>query len=243
LPITVARMGVVLMTAATITLASSAVEHSLPAQHPTKVVQETSLPTYVNFRAWAPPTKNQAGPTCVLNSAAGAAGYFLKRYSHVNINLTWPVSNTMSAVERANGLTTVPLVIDDLRYLNTVGWKPSPFSRTVTLGYHQIWDWPAPSNVEGLKADLAHNVPVILAFELYNDYLTHSGWGYYSAGPNSVDANLAHEVVIFGYDSQGVLYQNSWGSSYGGTGGWGHFSWAFVAQAQSAYSITSVHLR
>ena len=100
-------------------------------------------------------------------------------------------------------------------------------------------DLTGSTNAEAysLRAQLASGYPAIIGMKVYQPLRTFHGSGYYTDPAGAVYSGL-HEVLAVGYDSQGLLIQNSWGTAWGDNGFF-RLSWAAVgADVMDAHTIT-----
>ncbi len=86
--------------------------------------------------------------------------------------------------------------------------------------------------IEQIKLALASSTPVVIGFYV------RRGFGELTP-TNQVDYDIntpldgGHAVVALGYDKEGLIVENSWGT-YWGNKGFGKLSWAVVAKTFSA---------
>ncbi len=82
--------------------------------------------------------------------------------------------------------------------------------------------------IEQIKLALASSTPVVIGFYV------RRGFGELTP-TNQVDYDIntpldgGHAVVALGYDKEGLIVENSWGT-YWGNKGFGKLSWAVVAK-------------
>ncbi len=104
-----------------------------------------------------------------------------------------------------------------------------------------------PDNVNALKQALANGQPVAIAF------IVRPGFDSLNNN-NNVDNDVSgqsrglHEVLALGYNDQGLLIQNSWGTGWG-KAGWGRLSWnkvqhdvyeAMVGEGGNGFPVCSI---
>ena len=82
--------------------------------------------------------------------------------------------------------------------------------------------------VYSMKSQLAAGFPVAIAMNVYDSLFRSPGSSTYTDDP-SAKFSGRHEVLAVGYDSNGLLIQNSWGTGWG-DGGFFRLSWAGVAR-------------
>lgn len=84
---------------------------------------------------------------------------------------------------------------------------------------------------DAIRNQLAQGRPVTIAFPIY------SAWDNLNSSNDVLDANNVdtstyrggHEVMVYGYNSTGLLVQNSWGTGWGNAGR-AIMAWNFVEQ-------------
>lgn len=86
------------------------------------------------------------------------------------------------------------------------GWRPL-FAHSWTGGATSV-------DVYNLKAELSANHPVAISMELHATF-DHWGSGTYHGGGSG---GGLHEMLALGYNSTGLLVQNSWGTNWGSQG-------------------------
>jgi hypothetical protein len=91
------------------------------------------------------------------------------------------------------------------------------------------------TEIEALKSRLAAGHPVAIAFRVREDFNTYrSGW-YGGTGPLT---NGLHEMLALGYDGNGLIIQNSWGTGHG-VDGYVYMTWDAVRR--DLYEATFAH--
>jgi len=119
-------------------------------------------------------------------------------------------------------------------HLNAVNWKLSTYSDLAIQ--------PSASstlNQQSIETALAAGNPIVIGIPVYWSFelIGSANNGFYS-GPTSNDPFLGnHAIVALGYSSQGLVIQNSWGTSWGHAG-YATLSWSFVNQY--VFQATSV---
>ena len=92
---------------------------------------------------------------------------------------------------------------------------------------------------QSIEGALAAGNPVVIGIPVYWSFevVGSAGNGYY-AGPTTNDSFLGnHAIVALGYNAQGLVIENSWGTSWGNAG-YATLSWQFVNQY--VFQATSV---
>ena len=119
-------------------------------------------------------------------------------------------------------------------HLNAVNWKLS--------GHTDLPIQPSASstlNQQSIEGCLAAGNPVVIGIPVYWSFelIGSANNGYYS-GPTSNDPFMGnHAIVALGYNSQGLVIENSWGTSWGHAG-YATLSWSFINQY--VFQATSV---
>ncbi len=107
---------------------------------------------------------------------------------------------------------------------NAVNWKLSTFSDLAI-------NPSAGSTVtqQSIEVALAAGDPVTIGIPVYDNffYVTSANSGYY-ASPSGGLAGY-HAITALGYNAQGLVIENSWGTGWGNAG-YATLSWAFVNQ-------------
>lgn len=75
----------------------------------------------------------------------------------------------------------------------------------------QSWHYTSVSNTETVKRLLYSGYPVMIGIKAYDNLFSYSG-GYYTKAGNYLGG---HAVCIVGYNTNGYIIQNSWGSNWG----------------------------
>jgi hypothetical protein len=89
-----------------------------------------------------------------------------------------------------------------------------------------------------IEQQLAAGTPVALGIPVYRDFMNLRAHTLYTTvGAATIGL---HMVAVYGYDADGIIIRNSWGTGWGNDGD-AHLSWAFVTKAAiSAYTISGV---
>lgn len=227
----------------------------VPVRTSTKAQSSTPLPTSVDLTAWAVPVGNQGSVgSCVswtiayemlgwyanfqhAPAAAPTPKSFAPMYMHSQIHLggvnsdggTWPQLGFDLLVNQGN----------DSRLHYTHGdydWatKPTTDERTNAAnfkitGYTQIYDGLGSAGdvlSNAIKQALANNQPVLLAINVRNGFDNMPATGADTDTTSSIRGS--HAVTALGYDSEGVIIQNHWGTGWGNKG-FGKLAWNVIA--------------
>jgi Papain family cysteine protease/Ig domain of plant-specific actin-binding protein len=118
--------------------------------------------------------------------------------------------------------------------LSAVNWRLS--------GYTDLPIQPSASSTvsqQSIEGALAAGNPVVIGIPVYWSFETiGTGNNGYYGGPSSNDTFMGyHAIVALGYNSQGLVIENSWGTGWG-KAGYATLSWAFVNQY--VFQATSV---
>jgi hypothetical protein len=105
---------------------------------------------------------------------------------------------------------------------HAVNWKLTSYSDLPT-------STSAGATVTQLSIEtaLAGGTPVVIGIPVYDNffYVTSANNGYYSGISGSLDGY--HAITALGYNSSGLVIENSWGTGWGNQG-YATLSWAFV---------------
>ncbi|WP_244171262.1 C1 family peptidase [Xanthomonas populi] len=82
--------------------------------------------------------------------------------------------------------------------------------------------------IDQLKRALASSTPVAIAFLVRQGFVDLSPTNQVDRDTNSKPIGR-HEVIALGYDSDGLLVENSWGAEWGNKG-YGKLAWSVVAK-------------
>lgn len=89
---------------------------------------------------------------------------------------------------------------------------------------------PGSTAVTAIKQTLASGRPVAMAIGVYGRFLDASGHGVLVTSTGNLGRLLGfHEVLVVGYNSRGVVIENSWGTSWGDHG-YATLDWGYVSQ-------------
>jgi hypothetical protein len=227
--------------------------HGLGARKPTERLAPRAgvfaldvLPASVNLRQWAvaPGNQGQVG-SCVAwaidygmlgwySRFSGRAGQpFAPMYTYSQINNgvdngSDPTAALELAVTQGND-TRADYTQGDYNWrtkptaaerVNAAHWKIKSYD-TLFMSANQA------GNATAMKHALATNHPVAIVIAVRH------GFDILGANPAAVDNDSTspirgyHEVLALGYDSAGLVIQNSWGTDWA-NGGFGRLSWKVV---------------
>jgi hypothetical protein len=106
--------------------------------------------------------------------------------------------------------------------LNAVNWKLSGYSNLTING-------SASQTVTqtSIETALAAGDPVVIGIPVYSNfyYVGTANAGYYAGPSGAFEGD--HAVTALGYNSQGLVIENSWGTGWGNAG-FATLSWAFI---------------
>ncbi len=175
----------------------------------------------------------------------GSAAYYV--YSQINggtDNGSWPV-DALNVVA-TQGVDTVPhywqQAADDVITRPDASEKANAAQWKVT-GVHN-WFGVAHTSVIGgdagvtlIKTALASGHPVAISIPIRKGFDAMYNTGVSFDNDNTTASRGGHEVLAVGYDSNGLVIQNSWGTGFG-SGGFARLAWNVVkTDVDSAFSI------
>ncbi|MEH3075699.1 MAG: fibronectin type III domain-containing protein [Quadrisphaera sp.] len=241
-------------------------QHGAGALRPTTTVyptqprfpQRTALPASVDLTAWAVPVGDQGG---VNSCVAWATGYGLQGWEAKRAGREADIFAPMymysqikigqdgGAYPEQGAALLVSQGIDTWAHYSqgnyTLGAPPDDSERAnaalfQATGYTSLYSGVVgDAAVTAIKQALASQHPVGLSFDIYPafDHLSTADDHLSAAEVQGATPRGGHEVQVLGYDSTGVLIQNSWGTAWGDRGrAW--LDWDFVSQ----YSYQAVVL-
>lgn len=194
-----------------------------------------SLPPRVDLRSGLPPVGDQGvTQSCV----AWAVGYYAKSYQE-GLEQQWPLTLRSSQFSpsyiynqrpgdcaRDQGMTilhALQIVSQGAATWAAMPWtsrnlcaQPSPAVREAAREYRIASYAAVPRDPLQIKAHLAAGRPVVLGVAVYASMRSA---GAVIGPPKSGDAFVGwHAVTAVGYDAQGILIVNSWGTRWGDRG-------------------------
>ncbi len=110
--------------------------------------------------------------------------------------------------------------------------------------YYNIFDGLQTGNTAQvlLEQQLASGFPAVITLPVYPEFDNANSSNSLVGTPTAGQTSRGyHEITAFGYNTQGLLVENQWGT-YWGNNGWATLSWAFVNQylvaADAIHGIT-----
>lgn len=178
-------------------------------------------PRFTHAAVGKVPVHSQQGGTCVGNAIADCMTYL--EYSETNDVVPFDgeaLNMRVVGKDYGEGAAASPHdVLDDVTKHGAQGQRGLYFPK----GYAWV-DW---NDREALKAALSSpGVVVTAAIWLQQNFGMENGKAY--APFHDEEPWGYHEIHLVGYDDQGVLVQNSWGTWWG-DGGFCRLSWDYVA--------------
>ncbi|MFG1610546.1 IPT/TIG domain-containing protein [Actinoplanes sp. NPDC049265] len=219
------------------------------------------LPASVDLRSYAPAVGDQGsiGACVAWTLSRSIMGYYANRtgtndapYAPLYLYMRnvaaggAPSSGTNPDSVLAN-LQAYGVDAQDDYFQGTTNYKVAPTAAQISTatnykitGYTRLFSGPN----QGVNAKtvimqaLAGNTPVAVGFPVYRDFM--------DLGQHTVYNTLSgtslggHMVTAFGYDSEGVILRNQWGTGWGNNGD-AKVSWAFVQQVMTAaYTVSGI---
>jgi hypothetical protein len=217
----------------------------------------TGWPSSQDYSYYAPPVGNQDPNNIGFNSCsawtAAEDHYWLSKFDYSNDNSPgFAPMYTYTRLDQGSQRTSTA-VTDNFYYFVAQGTYPINSYPSLS-GNGNTWDarWdyyqqPGQTNnykltsygwinnnnggnfTSELKELIYYAYPVILVIPYYNDIAHVTSPNYLVTGPASDRvANTSHAVFATKYDSNGVWFQNSYGTAYGKSG-WAELSWSYLA--------------
>ncbi|HET6865009.1 MAG TPA: C1 family peptidase [Solirubrobacteraceae bacterium] len=125
----------------------------------------------------------------------------------------------------------------------TAGEKTDAVNWKLT-GFSDLPIQPSSSSTvtaQSIETALAAGLPVVIGIPVYDNFFSvgSANHGYYAGVSGRFDGN--HAITALGYNSQGLVIENSWGTGWGNAG-WATLSWSFVNSAVfDAVSVSPLH--
>ncbi|MDQ1724744.1 MAG: hypothetical protein QOG52_1772 [Frankiaceae bacterium] len=221
----------------------------------TPLFRAHALPASVDLSAWDQPVGDQGQVNSCLSWAGGYGllGWYANRYAkpgapfapmyaYSQIQATHGFvddGSTMSEVMNllsGQGIDTkadyLPQGDFDFHTQPTSAQRSSAAAHVGTPWHFVYSTYPYSVGNGGqaaLETELAAGNPVILGIPAYDSFMWLTPANSYFDMPDATGTWGGHAVLAVGYDSTGVLIENSWGSSWG-SAGYARLSWAFIAQ-------------
>lgn len=170
--------------------------------------ENQSLPESYSYQKFLPNVVDQGSSSlCVPYSLSTYLNWNYNVDNKVKVNKDNKISvkdiyNARSNKSKDNGMQ----VKEALDFLRKTGVKSK-------VGILKIGKYAKVTNAISLKYAIVMNGPCIGALRVYNEGNTF--WKREYSGQEMIGA---HAVAIVGYDSEGFIIRNSWGSSYGNGG-------------------------
>lgn len=186
-------------------------------------------------RGWVPPVGRQNGPVCAVWSVARALSWWMSRsygWNHT-ISLSYP-----SVLARADARPEAYRMVRVAQDLNITGWvfNQHPGTR-LRAGYRIIGNDPSAIR----RALGVYRQPVALSLWMPTPEQS-SGLDIIDPTTFNGEPSVGHAVWVCGYDSESLLFQNSWGTGWGNNG-YGRVSDAWLARYGSSYNIALTSVR
>jgi hypothetical protein len=251
------RLGRVARTTRTVHV--TAANYATGATKPTSDVQpDTTLPTAdqlpasIDLRNYAMPVQNQGqlGSCTTWAINYGMLGWYARR-TGMAVQTFAPMYSYAQLVNGNPNQGTAPA--DVMKIAEQQGVAPAADYSSTNWAYdykhlptatqqadaqkYKIAGWrylfanqngggATADEIYGLKSQLASGYPAAIAFNVYDSLYRYTG-GVYRDTSSTFSGR--HSVLALGYDSSGLLIENSWGSSWGDHG-YLHMSWAAVGK-------------
>ena len=169
------------------------------------VNKNSSLPSSYSYKKYLPPILNQGEKSICVPCALSAHldwNYNVDNGGKIfkdNKILLSEIYDSRKDKSKNNGME----IKEALDFLRKVGVKSKN-------GILKIREYAKVTSTISLKYALIMNGPCIGALRVYNEGNTF--WKREYSGQEMIGA---HAVAIVGYDNEGFIIRNSWGSSYG----------------------------
>ena len=184
---------------------------------------EANPPATLDLRSWLPKVRNQGNRnTCAGFSAAGIKEYQERRDCRYERNM----SHEFIYYYRSNKPKEGMFSRDLMSILSKRGCcteQTFPYKRFRDAGsvpveadeeaaYYKIKGYARVLTVEGLKMALYKDGPCLMAFPVYDNMPE-----FWNAKPGQTLAG-GHATIAVGYNKEGFIIRNSWGSVWNGDG-------------------------
>jgi len=174
-----------------------------------KVNRNSSLPLEFSYKKYLPPILNQGERSICVPCAISAHldwNYNVDNNGKIFKSNKILINDIYEA--RKNKSTNNGMQIKDaLDYLRKTGVKSKG-------GLMKIRQYAKVTNTIALKYAIVMNGPCIGALRVYNDEKTD----FWKRDYEGQEMLGGHAVAIIGYDMNGFILRNSWGTSYGKSG-------------------------
>ena len=180
----------------------------------------TAIPETLDMREELLPVRNQGSDgACVAFTAACIKEIQERR----DIGFDKYMSPQFIYNHRQNITTEGMYPRDLMRILTNIGSIPEemmPYQKYTKVtdemlqyaSNHKIKGYASISSIDGLKSSLVSNGPALLGIPIYN-YGAHM-W----KRVNNESLKGGHAVAVVGWNNEGFIIRNSWGSSWNGDG-------------------------
>jgi PKD repeat protein len=229
-------------------------KQTVPPIDYSRIVLATALPASVDLRQWVAPVGDQGavGSCTAWATSHGMMGWYAKRlgmaqtafapmymYSQINVCKDQRM-DCGSYITDGFDLAKNQGVDTDSDYLpqGDYNWwdQPTVAQRTNAANYKMgewstlfsVWPGGGINGQTAIQAALANSQPVVIAFPVRPGFDNLSPINILDTDTTGASRGL-HAILAVGYDQDGLLIQNSWGTGWG-LGGFGRLSWAVVQQ-------------
>ena len=224
--------------------------HTDPRAPSNSGYQTRKLPSSVDLTKWAPPVKNQGpvGSCTAWSIDYNLFGWYVIKYHHVG-GMHSPMYTYAQIVNGRNtgttfednlwiGLTKGIPAVKDVKY-PYFNYHHKPTSKETKKAakykiksYFNIFTGTQYGDTAELllKYQLANRGPAVIAIPVYKEFDKANSKNSLVGLP--ADKNTLrgyHGLAVFGYNSKGLVIENSWGKAWGDKG-FGTLSWDFVNQ-------------
>ncbi len=215
---------------------------------PSRLRVASAPPAAVDLSSWAPPVgdQGQVGSCVTWAIAYGAAGW----YANVQHRLGAPFAPMYVYSQINGGVDEGSSPSDAYSLMQSQGvpsqsvysqgnydWQTQPTTaertnaalHTTTAGQFLFYgDNQGDAARTAIETALAANHPVSLSIPVYDAFFQLDSNDYLmSAAKVSGTSAGGHEITAYGYDADGLMIENSWGTQWG-LAGWAKLSWDFV---------------
>jgi len=209
-----------------------------------------SLPSSVSLTQYAQPVGNQGevGSCAAWSSDYGAIGYWENKQGIAGGGLEPMYTYSQVDGGQDNGSSIEGnLQIAQEQGVDTQSdywqgnfdWKDTPTTAERAhavnwklTGYHDLAIEPGGSSTvtqRAIETTLAEGTPVVIGIPVYENffYIGSPEEGFYARASGPLEGY--HAIVALGYDSRGLVIENSWGTGWGASG-YAKLSWSFINQ-------------
>jgi C1A family cysteine protease len=203
---------------------------------------DTDEAANIDFRADFSPVENQGAlGSCTANAVAGVIEYLEKKaynkYLDASRLFIYKTARLLDNIE-GDGGSSVRTACKALRilgvcpekympYTTDTGWdnEPTAFQFALAQGYQAIDYYTPGLKVANWKTTLKNKIPIIFGFDVVWDNVPSTGILTMPTG--NYDIAGGHAVVAVGYNTDYIIFRNSWGKSWGESG-YGYMPWAYL---------------